>query len=168
MAEKPRNQQGQRSQTSLTEAHRSAYPRTDLQSPKSLNASVNWSPTMHAFEDFTCLSDSEVFLLHQFALPLFLPNRPSIKPKTAQVNHINRVRNQLITKTIVISRTLNCPEDCSTSEKNQIPFFSIKTVNPRPEKIFNIIWERIKIQSRLDNPPHIASDRTLKKGQVGF
>jgi hypothetical protein len=167
MAGKLKNQHDRSSQTSLTEAHRSAYPKMKLQRPKSLNTSVNWFPTMNAFEDFTCcLSDSEVSLLHQFSFLLFLPNRPSIKPERAQVNHISRVRNQLITKTTIISRTPNCRDDCSTTEKNQVPLFSIKTVNPRAEDIFNSLWGRIQIQSRLDNPPNISSNRALKEEMV--
>jgi hypothetical protein len=94
-------------------------------------------------EDFTCCpSDFEVSLLHQFSFPLFLSNRPSIKLETTQVNHISGVRNQLITKTTIISRAPNCPDDRFTTKQNQVLFFAIKTVNPRTKRFSKLFGEK--------------------------
>jgi hypothetical protein len=93
-------------------------------------------------EDFTCCpSDFEVSLLHQFSFPLFLSNRPSIKLETTQVNHISGVRNQLITKTTIISRAPNYPDDRSTTKQNQVFSLLLKLLIQGPKSFSTLFGE---------------------------
>jgi hypothetical protein len=48
-------------------------PKGQNNTQTSLNVSINWLPSMNFSENFTCcLSDSEVFLLHQFFPSLYV------------------------------------------------------------------------------------------------